>query len=102
MHDIANVAKIATIADITRHHAESGPTPWPSTSREQHLAYGELDRRTNRVANGQIADGVRPQTRVAILSKNTPAFFELWFGAAKADVVLVPVNFRLAPPEVAM
>ena len=30
-----------------------------------------------------------------------PAFFELWFGAAKADVVLVPVNFRLAPPEVA-
>ena len=30
-----------------------------------------------------------------------PAFFELWFGGAKADVVLVPVNFRLAPPEVA-
>ncbi len=39
--------------------------------------------------------------RVALLSKNSPAFFELWFAAAKVGAVLVPVNFRLAPPEVA-
>jgi len=60
-----------------------------------------VDRRTNQVANGLIAEGVGRQRRIAILSKNGPAFFELWFGAAKVDVVLVPVNFRLAPPEVA-
>ena len=48
-----------------------------------------------------IADGLRPQARIAYLAKNSPAFFDLWFGAAKADIVLVPVNFRLAPPEVA-
>ena len=38
----------------------------------------------------------------AVLSKNAPDFFELWFGAAKVGAVLVPVNFRLAPPEVWM
>ena len=67
----------------------------------RRITFGELDRRANQVANGLIAEGVRPQARIAILSKNVPAFFELWFGAAKADIVLVPVNFRLAPPEVA-
>ncbi len=101
MHDVASVAKIATVAEITRHHARIRPDAVALHFEGQHRAYGELDRRTNRVANGLIAEGVRPQTRVAILSKNTPAFFELWFAAAKADVVLVPVNFRLAPPEVA-
>src|SRR5262249_45998235 len=65
------------------------------------ITYGELDERASRVANGLIAASVGPQRRVAILSKNNPAFFELWFGATKADAVLVPVNFRLAPPEVA-
>jgi long-chain acyl-CoA synthetase len=101
MHDVANVAKMATVADITRHHAKIRPDAVALYFEGQRLTYDELDRRTNRVANGLIAEGVRPQARVAILSKNTPAFFELWFGAAKADVVLVPVNFRLAPPEAA-
>src|ERR1700733_8915557 len=99
MLDIANVAKIATVADITQHHAKIRPDAVALHFEGQHFTYGELDRRTNRVANGLIAEGVRPQTRIAILSKNVPAFFELWFGGAKADVVLVPVNFRLAPPE---
>ena len=101
MHDVANVAKIATIADIATHHAKIRPDSVALHFEGQRLTYSELDRQTNRVANGLIAEGVRPQTRIAILSKNTPAFFELWFGAAKADAVLVPVNFRLAPPEVA-
>ena len=36
-----------------------------------------------------------------MLDKNSDQFFELWFGAAKARDVLVPVNWRLAPPEIA-
>ena len=87
-----------------RHHAPTRQNPSRSVAihfEGQRLTYGELDRRTNQVANGLIAEGVGRQRRIAILSKNGPAFFELWFGAAKVDVVLVPVNFRLAPPEVA-
>jgi long-chain acyl-CoA synthetase len=101
MLDVISGAKIATVGDITRRHAKTRPDSVALHFEGQHLTYDELDRRTNRIANGLIAEGVQPQARIAILSKNTPAFFELWFGAAKADVVLVPVNFRLAPPEVA-
>src|SRR6202035_5276519 len=67
----------------------------------RRITYGELDRRASQVANGLIGAGVASQKRIAVLAKNSPAFFELWFGATKAGAVLVPVNVRLAPPEIA-
>ncbi len=47
------------------------------------------------------SDGVGAQDRVAFLGKNTPEFFEVMFGAGKLNAVTVPVNWRLAAPEVA-
>jgi len=101
MLEVGSIADIGAVGDITRHHAKTRPERVAIHFEGQHITFGELDRRANQVANGLIAEGIGPQARIAILSKNVPAFFELWFGAAKADVVLVPVNFRLAPPEVA-
>ncbi|MGA9319873.1 MAG: fatty acid--CoA ligase [Xanthobacteraceae bacterium] len=101
MLDVESLADIVTVGDVTRHHARIRPDRVAIHFEGKRTTFGELDRRTNQIANGLIAEGVRPQARIAYLSKNSPAFFELWFGAAKADVVLVPVNFRLAPPEVA-
>ena len=59
-----------------------------------------LDRAASRVAQGLIAEGVKPQTRVAHLDKSSDVFFELLFGVAKANAVMVSVNWRLAPPEI--
>jgi acyl-CoA synthetase (AMP-forming)/AMP-acid ligase II len=98
---VLDATGISTIADVTRRHAAARGERTAIHFEGASTSYGELDRRANRVANALIAEGVRPKARVAILSKNHPAFFELWFGAAKAGVVLVPANFRLAPPEVA-
>ncbi len=42
-----------------------------------------------------------PGDRVAYLDKNSPEQLELFFGAAKLNAVPTPVNFRLAPPEIA-
>jgi acyl-CoA synthetase (AMP-forming)/AMP-acid ligase II len=96
-----DVTILSTVPGIVRHHGRTRPDHVALHFEGQRLTYGELDRRTGRIANGLIAAGVKPQGRVALLSKNNPAFFELWFGATKADAVLVPVNFRLAPLEVA-
>ena len=101
MGSVGAVEDISTVGDISRYHGKTRPQDAAIYFEGQRLSYGDLDRRTNQIANALLADGVRRQARVAILSKNSPAFFELWFGAAKANVVLVPVNFRLAPPEVA-
>src|SRR5882762_1067466 len=63
--------------------------------------YGDLDERTNRVAAALGAAGVGRGDRVAMLDKNTPLCLELMFAAAKCGAVYVPVNWRLAPNEVA-
>ena len=95
------IVAVDTIGDITRDHAKTRPNRTALHFEGKRITFGELDRRANQVANGLIATALPPQARIAILSKNVPAFFELWFGAAKADMVLVPINFRLAPAEIA-
>ena len=92
---------IATVADIARHHAAVQPVRTALTFEGRDTSYAVLDRRANQVANGLLALGARPSTRIAVLDKNHDSFFEIWFGAAKAKAVLVPVNWRLAPPEIA-
>ncbi len=90
-----------TVAGISRHHAGVRPDHVALVSGARRTTYGELDRRASRVAQGLLADRLAPQARVAVLDKNSDAFFEILFGAAKARVALVAVNWRLAPPEVA-
>ncbi|HLM92083.1 MAG TPA: AMP-binding protein [Thermoplasmata archaeon] len=59
------------------------------------LSYEELDRESDRVANGLAAAGVGPGDRVAALLFNSPEFLLLWFGLAKRHAVLVPLNTGL-------
>jgi long-chain acyl-CoA synthetase len=101
MREAENVPTIATVGDITRHHARIRPDSTAIHYEGRDISFAELDRCSNQVANGLAAEGLKPQARIAILSKNAPAFFHLWFGGAKVDAVLVPVNFRLAPTEAA-
>jgi acyl-CoA synthetase (AMP-forming)/AMP-acid ligase II len=89
------------MADPIRRHAVERADATALIFEGHEISYGELDQRTNKVANGLIAAGVRPGERVAILAKNIDLFFEIYYGASKAGAVLVPINFRLAPPEVA-
>ena len=62
--------------------------------------YKELNERANRLANAMKAKGLQPGDRVAYLGLNEAEFMDLYFGLAKLGAILVPVNFRLAPPEV--
>jgi acyl-CoA synthetase (AMP-forming)/AMP-acid ligase II len=71
------------------------------TFGDRQTTYRQLNARANRVANGLRAIAPTSQMRVALLDKNSDAFLEILFGAAKAGDVLAPVNWRLAPPEVA-
>jgi fatty-acyl-CoA synthase len=67
----------------------------------RQTTFAEFNIKTNRVANGLKALGVKPHERIAYLGKNSDLYFELLLGAIKANVVMAPVNWRLAAPEVA-
>jgi acyl-CoA synthetase (AMP-forming)/AMP-acid ligase II len=65
------------------------------------LTYAELDRRADQVTGLLAAAGVKAGDRIAWLGRSHEAFFEIFFGAAKARVCLAPINARLAVPEIA-
>ena len=88
------------LADIVRIHGAARPDTVAIVYEGRPTTYGGLDRASSRVAGGLVAEGVKPQVRVAHLDKSSDLFFELLFGVAKAGAVMVSVNWRLAAPEV--
>ena len=89
------------VADVIRRHAERRPDAVALRDGERELVYGDLDQRSNRLAHALRASGVGAGTRVAYLDRSSPEVIELLFAASKIGAVLVPLNWRLAPPELA-
>jgi fatty-acyl-CoA synthase len=63
--------------------------------------YAELEGRVSRLALALRARGVGRDDRVAYLGPNHPAFVETLFATLRLGAVFVPLNFRLAAPEIA-
>lgn len=94
-----NESEIRVVADIPRVQAGIRPDKVAVVFRNSETTFAQLDERASRVANGLIGEGLRPETRIALLDKNSDSFFEILFGAAKANTVLTAVNWRLASAE---
>src|SRR5215475_2256930 len=90
---------IATIADLVRVHAVSRPHAVALVVAERVITFAELDARSNRAAQAFRAAGVGFGDRVAFVERNGAEFFEVVCGLAKLGAVGVPVNWRLAAPE---
>jgi len=89
------------VADVIRRHAARLPEAIALRHGEREIGYGELDERSNRLAQALLARGVGAGTRVGYLDRSSPEVVELLFAASKVGAVLVPLNWRLAPPELA-
>lgn len=62
--------------------------------------YAELGADVDRLATVLAKGGVQPGMRVAYLGFNHPMFFVALFATARLGAIFVPLNFRLAGPEV--
>jgi fatty-acyl-CoA synthase len=65
------------------------------------ITWAELDQRTDLVATGLAALGVGTGDRCAALLNNCPEFIETVIACMKLGAIFVPLNVRLAAPEVA-
>jgi len=65
------------------------------------LPYNELNKRVNRLCQAMMEQGLKTGDRVGVLSRNCPEFIEVYFACAKTGFIFVPLNFRLAPAELA-
>jgi acyl-CoA synthetase (AMP-forming)/AMP-acid ligase II len=92
---------IATVTDFARIQARARPDAAALWFEGRETSFASLDARSSQCAQALLAAGVAPGDRVAVLAKNVDAFPVLWFGTMKARACAVPVNTRLAPPEIA-
>src|SRR3990167_5112989 len=93
--------QMPTLGDVARYHARTRPDAPALTFGGRETSYAQFDVLTNRVANALIAEGLTKGQRIAYVGKNSDCYFELLIGAAKVGVVMTPIGWRLAPPEVA-
>lgn len=90
---------IATVEDIIRVHGATQPSMPLGTFDDGTRTYGEVEARSNRIAQGLECGRVEGDARVALIAKNCAEFFEVLFAARKIGAVLVPINWRLSPDE---
>ena len=89
-----------TILDAIRRHArdKGGDTVYWTPSRI--WTFAALDEASSRICQGLKSLGVGPGDRVACLTKHTADCVALVLAANKIGAVCMPVNWRLAPPEI--
>jgi long-chain acyl-CoA synthetase len=87
------------VADVIRRQADARGDVVAIRHGSRALSYGSLDERSNRLAQALLAAGVGPGSRVAHLDRTGPEVIELLFATSKIGAVLVPLNWRLAVPE---
>jgi fatty-acyl-CoA synthase len=88
-----------TLGRWSRDRARTTPHRVAIEFRGAVTTYAELDERSDRLAAGLLAAGVRPGDRVATLTGTSPEHVVGFFACAKAGLVLLPLNWRLTPAE---
>ncbi len=82
-------------------HAKLHPNRTALVTPERTFTYGDLNRETNHVAHGLNSLGLKEGDHIGILCMNYPQFLCALFGAGKLGIVVVSLNYRLTPPEIA-
>jgi acyl-CoA synthetase (AMP-forming)/AMP-acid ligase II len=85
---------------VLAHHATRAPEKAITVFEGETTTYGEMARRAAQLAGGLAEHGVGRGDVVALLSYNSPEFLETIFAANYLGAIAMPINWRLAAPEV--
>ncbi|HEX2915198.1 MAG TPA: acyl--CoA ligase family protein [Chloroflexia bacterium] len=90
-----------TPLSFLRRSASIFPDKTAIIHEERRYTYRQFEERALRLASALQAAGLQKGERVAFLCPNIPAHLEANFGVPAAGGILVPINTRLNPKEVA-
>lgn len=89
------------VGDISRNNARRYPAKPAVIESGRTLTWSEVDDRATRLANHFLTEGLVKGDRILVIARNCIEWPEITFAFAKAGLVTVPVNIRLAPDEMA-
>jgi fatty-acyl-CoA synthase len=90
-----------SLTRIIEHHADRRPDQPALAFEDSVVSYGELRDRVRRTAGALRESGVEAGDVVAVLLHNSLDFVEVMLGASYLGAVFMPLNWRLAGPEIA-
>jgi fatty-acyl-CoA synthase len=85
---------------VLAHHATRTPAKPLCVFGDEIVTYGEMATRSIALAGGLHERGVGPGDVVGLLSYNCTEFLETIFAASYLGAIAMPINWRLAAPEV--
>ncbi|MDB5971640.1 MAG: Perillic acid-CoA ligase GeoC [Hydrocarboniphaga sp.] len=94
-------ADIKALGDIPRYQARALPDKIAINDASVSISFKVLDENSNRIANGLLDLDLPLRSHVGFLGKNSARYFEILFGVSKSGHALSPLNWRLAPSELA-
>lgn len=89
-----------TLNEILPAQAENRPDAIACSAADRAFTFRELNQHVNRIGNALRDIGIRPGDRVACLTKHHIECLMLALAACKIGAVCMPVNWRLAAPEI--
>jgi acyl-CoA synthetase (AMP-forming)/AMP-acid ligase II len=89
-----------TVSDLFDRNARYFPEREAFVCDGRRLTHAGYASRARRLASALSRLGLRRQDRVAILAMNCLEYYEAYAAAEYGATILVPLNFRLAPPEI--
>ena len=92
---------LLNLSDWVAAHARVQPGKSAVRDSRRTLHYARWDQRASRLARSLLGLGLQPGDRVALLAYNRLEWLEIYVALARAGLVAVPINFRLASPEIA-
>ena len=93
-----NVVKRVAVGDLADRAAARFPNNIAVADGDFQLTFSEFNQYANRIAHALLRRTVEPNTRVALLSRNSWQFLVSYFACAKAGMIAVPLNTRLDYP----
>ncbi|MDT0382150.1 long-chain-fatty-acid--CoA ligase [Streptomyces sp. DSM 42041] len=100
MNKLDRAHKTESLVETIRWNAARFPAKDAIVCDTRALTYAELDAESDRTASALRSVGVNRGVRVAYLGKESENYYDVLFGCAKSGAVLVPINWRLSPPEI--
>jgi fatty-acyl-CoA synthase len=95
----ADISDLVTFDEFITHWAADRPDRIAMREEDRVFTYAELDERTASIASALLAAGLQKGDRIAWIGKNSDLYFTIFFGAARAGIVMAPIGWRLSPTE---
>lgn len=81
-----------TIYTFLQKQAKKQPHKFFLIYKDQEISYEEMLKRANKTAHFLHDQGIKKGDKVAVMVRNSPYFYDFWFGCAALGAVLLPIN----------